>query len=259
MSKTAPTNKLTKATNIVKKEGDNYKEQLRELEEEASRYYRYIFGLAIGNIKSSDTLYMPSSIDIDTIFKKMPNEFEDDVELVSSLSMLLKTTEDDYLSVCIAELRRLISDEHKYLNLLSQYNHAIIFTMSYNTKIKAIRKRLQFLEHIINNKDTHDFQIMSYFDGGDKPEEQLQELSCIIQNMYNRIFPGFYTYEEICALLKLVTGKVNIAHKDIKNVWECLPQKIKRILPNPYLNVQDLLTGHLGNPPSHSYPFEKTL
>jgi len=250
----ASTTQLTKAKRIVAKEGDYYIKELHELEEGLSFYYKYIFGVKIESIKERGTLYMPSNLDIDIIFKKLPKKFENDTELIFNLSMLLKTTNDDYLNICIKTLRTLIVGDARYMNFLSSYSRSIVFTISYNTRVRAISDRLGLLEYIISNNKKSGFDVLNYFEGVDKPEEHIHELSCIIQNIYNRIFPGFYTYEEMRALLKLVTGKDNIAHKDIKNVRESFSPKIKRILPDPYLPVQDLLASYHGKPPSH-FPF----
>jgi len=243
----SPTTKLTKIKNILDKTGDNYNKQLGSLIDIASLYYRYVFGGDEKKIETLKTLYVLSHEDIKNIYGKIGNKYLcKDTSFIDIRSLY---SVDDYcLNAGIDSIKYIMLMGHE--SFLSLHLKSFIITMSYNDRKKTIEDRIELLKYILDNKDEGNFKIQDYFDDCpvDKPGEQIHELSCLIQNLYNGVFPGFYTHDEIRNLLMLFTGNREAKHRDIQTVWEKFPPNIKRILPNPYLNILDLLANYYGKP-----------
>ncbi|CAK7007489.1 MAG: hypothetical protein DELT_00302 [Desulfovibrio sp.] len=256
--------KESKVRNYVEKKGENYEKQLHQLGLIAPLYYQYIFDLHCWEINPYNVLYFPTYKDIMNIYnkiidyrgnKKLSFMSTRMINMIRNYSFPVK---DDYcIDTSIGSIKSALFNRYEYF--LSKHNKSIKFTMSYNERIKSIHDRLFLLEYTVENMHRDEFDIEKYFDGNstDKPYEQIHELSCIIQNLYNGLFPGFYTHEEIKALLVLVTGNKNFKYRDIQTIWDRIPSAIKRILPNPYLNIPELLSKYHNSPP-HPFLQEET-
>ena len=246
------TTKETKIRNIVKGTGENYEKQTANLKSTASSYYYYIFGEPGLEINPNRTVYSPTAEDIkairnnETINGHM-HSGEPFIETIKTLC-----TKNYLIDTSISSLKNLMFNSFE--TFLAMPQKSIVFTISYNSRDTGLKKRLGLLKHISCNKNEDGFKIVNYFDDNpvDKQYEQIHELSCLIQNLYNGIFPGFYTHEEIEALAILFTGDKAIKHQDIPRIWDKLSPSIKRILPTPQLDILNLLAKYPGNPP---HPF----
>ena len=265
--------KETKIKNIRAKTGENYGNQIKFIESVLPMYYFFLYDFECSSIPVygkevkfdargslythiRDGIYLPTAEDI----KKINMHSQNLSEIITkddnfSLSHMDKIETNDFsINTAIHSIKYLSNKIPEWAILLAPHYLTIRATISYNER-DALTKRCELLEYIytksIRAKDDKK-TVMKFFDGknDNNPLEQIYELSCILQNLTKRIFPGFYIKEEILELFRLVTRDPSIKYYKIKEYWPKFPEEVKRVLPNPYMSIPELLKSNWGKQPT---------